>query len=151
MTKLAIPASISGAPHAIAVALVQTVSEKTFALIKPDALVKMGKIIETIETQFRITKMRMVRLSVQQAREFVAMNEQYSQQHAEVRICQWHCSSGHPLLYCEHTRQCSACSAWVVAGAAMQCGSPSALAHRVTTTVATVVWARGPRGLVYCE
>ena len=63
----------------------QTVSEKTFALIKPDALVKMGKIIETIETQFRITKMRMVRLSVQQAREFVAMNEQYSQQHAEVR------------------------------------------------------------------
>jgi len=68
------------------VALVQTVSEKTFALIKPDALVKMGKIIETIETQFRITKMRMVRLSVQQAREFVAMNEQYSQQHAEVRM-----------------------------------------------------------------
>ena len=131
----------------------QTVSEKTFALIKPDALVKMGKIIETIETQFRITKMRMVRLSVQQAREFVAMNEQYSQQHAEVRMH----SNGtaavatHPLLYCEHTRQCSACSAWVVAGAAMQCSSPSALAHRVTTTVATVVWARGPRGRVYCE
>jgi nucleoside-diphosphate kinase len=56
-----------------------TVSEKTFALIKPDAVGKMGKIIMNMEAggTFRIGNMRMFRLNKAEAEQFCQGQEQY--------------------------------------------------------------------------
>lgn len=55
------------------------VSEKTFALIKPDAIHKMGKIIMNMEQNgtFRIGNIRMFRLSLNEAEAFCQGQEQY--------------------------------------------------------------------------
>ena len=50
--------------------------KRTFAMIKPDAYTKMGKIIEAIEKHgFVISNLKMVKLSLRDAQEFYAEHQ----------------------------------------------------------------------------